>query len=120
MEEILLILKANLKIIIPVIMFSVVVIIGIIAYYFSNKRKILREFKKSRKKQINSVKEKEYVKIIGKTKPINEYLEAPLSGRKCVYYHVIVEVKANKNWRKIINEEMYQDFYCISVNTNNL
>ena len=92
-------------------MFSSMAIVGVIAYYFSNKKIMLREFKKTRKKPINRIQEKEYAKIIGKAKHVNEPLIAPLSGRKCVYYHVIVEVKGDKSWRKIINEEKYQDFF---------
>ena len=111
MEDILLFFKENSKLAIPILMFSAVAIIGVIAYYYSNKKIMLREFRKSRKKQINRIQEHEYAKIIGKAKHVNEPLEAPLSGRKCVYYHVIVEVKGDKSWRKIINEEKHQDFF---------
>ena len=72
---------------------------------------MLREFKKSRKKPINRIQENEYAKIIGRAKHVNQPLEAPLSGRKCVYYQVIVEVKGYKSWRRIINNEKHQDFF---------
>jgi len=111
MEDMLSVLKENPNFIIPALMFLVVVIIAIVAYYFSNKKIMLREFKKSKKKPINRIQEKAYAKIIGKAKHTNEPLIAPLSGRKCVYYHVIVEVKGDKNWTKIINEEKHQDFF---------
>lgn len=92
-------------------MFSAVIIFALIASYFSNKKIMLREFKKSRKKGINRIQENEYAKIIGKAKHVHEPLEAPLSGRQCVYYHVVVEVKGDKNWRRIINDEKHQDFF---------
>ncbi|WP_339893260.1 hypothetical protein [uncultured Algibacter sp.] len=111
MEDILLFFKENSNFAIPILMFSAVAIIGGIAYYYSNKKIMLREFKKSRKKPINRIQENEYAKIIGKAKHVNEPLEAPLSGRKCVYYHVIVEVKGDKSWRRIINDEKHQDFF---------
>ena len=38
-------------------------------------------------------------------------MEAPLGGRRCVYYQVIVEVKGDKSWRRIINDEKHQDFF---------
>ncbi len=111
MEDILLVLKENSKIIIPILMFSVAIAVSVIAYYFSNKKIMLREFKKSRKKPINRIQENEYAKIIGKTKHVYEPLKAPLSGRQCVYYHVMVEVKGDKSWRRIINDEKHQDFF---------
>ncbi len=72
---------------------------------------MLREFKKSRKKPINRIQENEYAKIIGRAKHVSQPLEALLSGRKCVYYHVIVEVKGDKIWSRIINDEKHQDFF---------
>ena len=111
MKDILIFFEAHSELAIPALMFSAVVIVGVIGYYFSNKKIMLREFKKSRKKPINRIQEREYAKVIGQAKSINEPLEAPLSGRKCVYYHVEVEVRGDKNWRKIINDERYQDFF---------
>ncbi|MFL1011098.1 hypothetical protein [Flavisericum labens] len=72
---------------------------------------MLREFKKSRRKPIHRIQEKEYAKTIGKAKHLGEPLIAPLSGRKCVYGHILLEVKGNKNWRKIINDQKSQDFF---------
>ena len=111
MEDILILFKENSKFVVPILMLSAVAIIGIIAYYYSNKKIMLREFKKTRKKQINRIQENEYAKIIGKAKHVNKPLVAPLSGRPCVYYHVIVEVKGDKSWIKMINEEKHQDFF---------
>ncbi|WP_158846906.1 hypothetical protein [Algibacter sp. L1A34] len=116
MENILSFLQENKQVLIPVCMFLTVIIIGLLFFYFSRKNRMLREFKKSRKKSVNSIKRKEYAKIIGKAKHIEVPLIAPLSGRKCVYYHVTVEVKADKNWRKIIDDVKSQDFF-IATNT---
>lgn len=111
MEDILVFFKENTKRVIPVLMFAAVAVIGVIGYYFSNKKIMLREFKKSRKKPINRIQEHEYAKVIGRAKHVNKSLEAPLSGRKCIYFHVVVEVKGDKSWRKIIDEEKHQDFF---------
>lgn len=111
MEVFVLFLKGNINLIIPILMFSLVMTIGVIAYYYSNKKVILREFKKSRKKQINRIQENEYAKIIGHAKHVKEPLIAPLSGRQCVYYHIVVEVKGDKSWRKIIDEQEHQEFF---------
>lgn len=111
MEEILIFIKEYKNILIPVSMFLVMGLLGFLAFYYSSKHRILREFKKSRKKSIHSIRENEYAKVIGKAKPVKEPLVAPLSGRECVYYHVVVEVKGDKSWRKIINDEKVQDFF---------
>ena len=111
MEEFLLFLKGNSNVLIPIAMVLVFGVIAFLAIYFSNKKTMLREFKKSRKKPINRIQENEYAKIIGRAKHVNQPLEAPLSGRKCVYYQVIVEVKGDKSWRRIINDEKHQDFF---------
>lgn len=92
---------------------AVLIFVGI---YFSDKYRILRELKKVRRKQIHSVRENEYVKIIGKAKHAGEPLTAPLSQRKCVYYDVKVEEKRGKNWRTIVDDVSFNDFF-ISTGT---
>lgn len=79
--------------------------------YFSSKHRILRELKKIRRKAIHSVRENEYVKIVGKAKHADEPLIAPLSKRKCVYYDVKVEEKRGKHWKVIIDDVQFQDFF---------
>ena len=111
MEPILSFLKTYDDYVIPACMFLFVVLVGVTSFYFSTKNRILREFKKSRKKNVNSIKRNEYAKIIGQAKHVNTPLIAPLSGRECVYYHVIVEVQGDKNWRKIIDDVKTQDFF---------
>lgn len=108
--------EGNKQFIIPALMFLTIILVGVLSVYFSKKNRMLREFKKSRKKNINSIKRNEYAKIIGKAKHVKSPLIAPLSGRECVYYHVIVEVKNDKNWRKIIDDVKAQDFF-IATNT---
>lgn len=102
--------------IIPGVFIAIIGIAVITAYYFSPKNTIIRAFKKNRKRAINSISENEYVKVIGKAKPIKTPLVAPLSGRLCVYYQVVVEAKGNKHWRRIINDIKTQDFF-IETNT---
>ncbi|WP_405294974.1 hypothetical protein [Algibacter sp. Ld11] len=111
MDNVLSLFQENKHFLIPVFMFSTIILIGLLSYFFSKKNRMLREFKKTRKKSINSIKRNEYAKIIGKAKHVGEPLVAPLSGRKCVYYHVVVEVKGDKSWRKIINDVKSQDFF---------
>ena len=91
-------------------MFLSVITIAALAYYYNSKNRMLREFKKTRKKNLNSIKRNEYAKVIGKAQSIKTPLIAPLSKRLCVYYHIIVEVKTDKNWHKIIDDAKSQDF----------
>jgi len=116
MDYLLSFIQENERYLIPVLMFSVVIIASILAHYFSTKNRIIRAFKKSRRKTINTVRKNEYTKIIGKAQAITPPLIAPLSGRTCVYYHVIVEIKRDKKWKKIIDDVESQNFF-IATNT---
>jgi hypothetical protein len=88
-----------------------IVIFIVVVSYFSKKNLILRELKKDRRKQLISVKENEYAKVIGKVFQTNQPLIAPLSGRACVYYEVLIEKKGDKSWHQFIKEEKAQDFF---------
>jgi len=100
------------------ILISIVGIISVAGYffiinYFSNKAIVIRILQKQAKTAISSLQENKLAKVIGKAKPISEDLFAPLSGRKCVLYSVIVEQKTsgnNSHWREIIREENVHDF----------
>jgi hypothetical protein len=97
--------------IIPLLIVVGVITLIVVGIYFSDKNRILRQLKKIRRKAIGSVRENEYVKIVGKAKHAGEPLIAPLSKRKCVYYHVVVEKKNGKHWRTIIDDKQFEDFF---------
>ncbi|WP_298417327.1 hypothetical protein [uncultured Kordia sp.] len=94
---------------------AVLIIVGI---YFSDKYRILRQLKKVRRKRIQSVRENEYVKIVGKAKHAGAPLIAPLSKRECVYYKVEIEEKRGKSWRTMVNDVLFNDFF-INTGTEN-
>lgn len=98
-------------VIIPVLFITAIVMMIAFGYFFSNKKRILRELKKSKRKQINQVRENEYAKVIGKAKHVDGPLIAPISGRKCVYYKVHVERKGDKSWHTVVKETKSQDFF---------
>lgn len=95
----------------PLIIFALVIIAIPISIYFNKRNVILRELKKSNKTQINRARQHEYVKIVGTAIGGNEPLIAPLSGRPCFYYYVIVEKKGDKSWHTYFEEERCQDFF---------
>ena len=108
----------NSRFIIPALFVIGVGALIFVGVYFNTKNKILRKLKKARRKNIQNVRENEYVKIIGKAKYAGEPLIAPLSKRKCVYYDVKVKEQRGKHWKNIINDVQFQDFF-IQTGTDN-
>ena len=109
----------NSQIIIPVIFISIVIIAGVLSYYFSTKQKVIRLLSKLPEQRIGSLKSNEFAKISGKAKSITNQLIAPYSKRKCVFYTIKIEQKKksgkNSKWKTIVKEEKVQDFL-IEVN----
>lgn len=94
---------------------GLIAVVGIILLtnYFSKKAIVIRALQKQPKTAISSLQENQLAKVIGKAKPISDVLYAPLSGRKCVLYRVIVEHKTggnNSHWREIIKDESIHNF----------
>lgn len=90
-----------------------IIVIGVIIFassYFSKSARIKRKIKNAPLKKISDVKDGETAKIIGSVEIVGQPLIAPLSGRKCSYYHIKVEQKVSGNksshWKTIIEEEV--------------
>ena len=86
----------------------------IMLLFFTGKARIRRKLGKAPIKKISEFKSGETAKIKGKVKIIGDPVIAPLSKRKCAYYHVVVEKKVynrrNINWKTIINKEFSGTF----------
>lgn len=98
---------------IPFFVIGGIIIIALIAYFFSQRKNVLRALKKVKAIQINRAQSGEYVKLFGKAQSGTEPLIAPLTGRHCVYYRVRVRKKSgnkNNSWRTIIDDQSVQDF----------
>ena len=119
----------NEYIIIPII----AIVVGIIAfvnYYFSKKNVIKRKLKKATGKKISEFLNGEIAKVVGKVDCLNKPIIAPLSGRPCAYYYVLVEQKVSSgkssHWKKLIEEEIAGAFvikdgrYCARIDTKNI
>jgi hypothetical protein len=97
-------------------MIILMIIIGIIIYrfYFNRAAIVKRKLNKTSEKKISDFKDNEVAKIIGKVIYIGKPLIAPLSGRKCVYYHILIEEfglvgsgkYAEGTWCKFIEKEV--------------
>ncbi|WP_407557074.1 hypothetical protein [Winogradskyella sp. 4-2091] len=110
------IISQNFEFLIPVLFAVGIITVLIVSYFFSTKKNILRALLKTPVKPINRIRENEYAKIIGKAKYVHEPLVAPLSGKKCVYYHVIIEQKVKNGWSKYAEDKKMQDFFIESGN----
>lgn len=101
-----------MEVFVPVIFFVLVLSIVVLGSYFSAKKRLLRELKKSEPVPILRVQEKEYAKIIGKAKYVKEPLIAPISGRQCVFFQIRVDQKGSKNrWHNLIDQTRTEDFF---------
>ncbi len=114
-----------------IIIVAVIVFIGLIVffgYFFSKKTIILRKLKKSASRRIANITDGEYAKITGKVEYSGTPLTAPLSGRSCAYFHVLVEQRVStgksSHWKTIIEEEVAGSFgirdgdYCARIDSN--
>lgn len=80
--------------------------IGITNYLNNRKRKIRNTLRKAPFKRIGLVEDGQTVTIAGNVVLYKRFMEAPLSSRKCVYYHATVARKksSGKNSSKWITE----------------
>ena len=95
----------------PIIIALVIIAFAVlffVLYYFSDEVSIKRKFKKTPLQKIAYINEGQVAKIVGKVQLVDEPIIAPLSGRACAYYHIILEqlVSSGKSshWKTIIDE----------------
>lgn len=96
-------------------LFFVALIGGIVySHYFSRKGIVRRKLNKVEEIAIADFKDDETGKVRGVVKFVKEPLIAPLTGRPCAHYRVIVEEQRNsgksRSWHKIIEEEKSTNF----------
>ncbi len=116
-------------IIIPAIILVIGVIV-FISFYYSKKAIIVRKLKKAAGKKISDFISGDIAKVVGKVEYAGEPLTAPLSGRKCAHYYVLVEEQVStgksSHWKAIIEEELAGSFvirdgrYCAHINRQNI
>jgi hypothetical protein len=93
---------------------AIVAMIIFVTNYFKKKAIIRRKLKKAVTKSISSFLDGEFAKIVGKVELTGTPLNAPLSGRPCAYYSVLVEQKVSSgkssHWKTLIEEEVAGPF----------
>lgn len=88
-------------------LFGLVLIASIVyKFFFSPAAIIKRKLRKTLVRKISLFQNGEVAKVVGTIKYIGTPLVAPLSGRACAYYHVLVEQKRGRSWNTLIDEEM--------------
>lgn len=99
---------------VQILLFLAVAAIIFSKFYFSKKAIIKRQLKKMPVRPLGSVAEGETARITGKAVLVGEPLIAPLSGRECCHYHVLIEQKVSTGkssyWKTIVEEEKGTDY----------
>lgn len=90
---------------------AVIAIVFLLVYFFSKKAIIKRKLKNSELKRLSSFRSGETARIVGKVEFVDTPLIAPLSGRKCSLYHVLIEQERstgkNSTWDTLVDEERH-------------
>lgn len=99
-------------------------------YFFNKKARIKRKLKRATGKKITDFVSGEIAKVAGKIEYVGDPLVAPLSGRPCAYYYVLVEQKVSSgkssSWEILIEEEVGGTFvirdgkHCAHINSKNI
>ena len=112
------------------ILIAIISAVMFLANYFSKKAIIKRKLKKAISERISDFTNGEIAKVVGEVEFISNPLVAPLSERKCAYYHVLVEQQVSSgkssHWNTIIEEERTGTFvirdgkYCAHINSSKI
>ena len=120
----------DLEILIPALFVLIVGTIIFLTMYFSKKAVVKRKLKKAVDRKISEFISGDIAKVVGTVEFVGEPLIAPLSGRPCAYYYVLVEelisTGQSSHWRKMIEREVGGQFVirdgryraCISTDSN--
>lgn len=102
----------------------------LVSLLFSKKAVIKRKLKKATGKKISDFVSGDIAKVVGKVEFVGEPLIAPLSGRRCAHYYVLVEQKVSSgkssHWKTLIEEEVVGTFvirdgrHCAHINSKNV
>jgi hypothetical protein len=95
------------------IVLVVIIAVVFISLYFSRKATVHRNLRNTDGKKIASFADGEKGKISGSIVFAGETLIAPISGRRCSYYYVIIEeyhsFSMGSKWRQLFEEENKAD-----------
>ena len=108
-------MSANLDVVMPIIIISVIIIVIILGVYFNKKNTVLRKLSKFKHKRITQFRTNELTKITGNVLPVKDPFVAPYSQRKCVAYIFEIEQKVqsgkSSHWKTLVKEKDIQAFF---------
>lgn len=85
-----------------------------IGMYYSGTWQMKRALREAKQVYISDFREGTPAKVVGKLVYDEHTLTAPLSGRACAYYEVVVEERVSRgdtsSWRQIIKDVEFADF----------
>ncbi len=100
----------NSEFLFPISFVAIILSVVILKNYYSRKAVVKRKLKKAAGMKISGFISGDVAKVVGHVEFIGDPLIAPLSGRRCAYYYVLVEqlVSTGKSshWKKVIEEEV--------------
>ncbi len=109
---------------------GVIATLVIYSSYFTRKAIVKRKLKSAAGKKIADFATGNIAKVVGKVECVGKPLIAPLSGRPCAYFCVLVEQRVSSgkssHWEKIIEEEVAGTFvvrderHCTLVSSSNV
>ena len=77
-------------------------------WYYGDDQTIRRQLRNAPTKRIQELRDDELAKVVGRARALSETLEAPLTGRRCVYFIATVEEHRSSGkssyWKTIIRE----------------
>jgi len=84
-------------------------VIIFLSWYFNKNTVIKRKLKRATYRRFTEIRRGELAKLVGKVQFIEDPWTAPLSGRRCAYYHIVVEQRVSSgkssHWKTLIEEE---------------
>lgn len=77
---------------------------------FSQKRRVRNNLKKESAISIEDFEHGTINKIIGKAFKHKKTIIAPLSGRECLFYQIVIQQRKDDKWVNIVKDEAHVDF----------
>jgi hypothetical protein len=111
---ILLVIPVVVPIVMPIVLGLMVAGSLLYAWYRGRDRTIKRALRAIARTDVGRAEDGQVQKLVGKVRFLSPPLEAPLTGRPCTYFCVVVEERVlsgrETQWQQVLREERGQDF----------
>jgi hypothetical protein len=89
---------------------GVVGLVQLVVFVTNGDRKVKRRLRKAPRRSIRHLPDRTYARFSGTVLPIDSPLVAPLTGRPCTFWRVIVLEKRGKGYGEVLRREAGKDF----------